>query len=294
VSTLGIDTSAVDGNKPMDFHAIKAAGARFVILKRSQYLRPDVCYARDSADARKAGLVVGSYFFPSVALNAASPKQQVAAFKSAPGDVVRDKDLPPALDIEGGGGGWAHYGRPKSEIVELLRQCVLELQAAYRCRPLVYTSYNQWYDLGLPAAPWASKCPLWIKTAYRLKEGSPVDQVAPKSPHADYDALHDPHNHERIPPPWHDAGFWVHQWQGDATGFPGAGKTVDMDHFHTARKGDSDARIKMLHRKLGLKEAPVFDDALDHAVRGFQSSHGLAADGVVGPATFAGIAWHSD
>jgi len=293
MTTLGIDTSAVDGNKPMDFKALKAAGARFVYLKRSQGMGLDTCYARDSHDARAAGLVVGAYLFPACSTFAAMPKMQVAKFKGAPGDIVTGKDLPPCLDVEGGGGGWASSGRTKTELVEVIRQFVLELEDAYDCPPVIYTSYNQWYDLGLPQAPWASRCPLWIKTAYRLEAKQPVDQVAPKQPHVDYDAMHDPRNHERIPPPWHDAGWWFHQWQGDAVGFPGASKTVDMDHFHTAQKGDSDSRIKMLRRKLGLKDGVVFDDDLDAAVRQFQKDSGLLVDGVVGPATFAGIAWRA-
>ena len=53
------------------------------------------------------------------------------------------------------------------------------------------------------------------------------------------------------------------------------------------RKGDSHAQVKLLRRRLGLvdAESKLFDDAVDTALKRFQSAKGLTADGVVGAGT---------
>lgn len=61
------------------------------------------------------------------------------------------------------------------------------------------------------------------------------------------------------------------------------------------RPGDSGAPVNALRRRLSMEGYPVppgtasemFDSTLQHAVRRFQELHGLAPDGVVGPATLA-------
>ena len=51
------------------------------------------------------------------------------------------------------------------------------------------------------------------------------------------------------------------------------------------RLGDRNERVAALRRRLDLPPSDFFDDALDRAVRDFQSHHGLDADGVAGAAT---------
>ncbi len=66
----------------------------------------------------------------------------------------------------------------------------------------------------------------------------------------------------------------------------------------TLHPGDRDARVGILRVRLGVsgdlpvfpgKDDHFFDAALSQAVRNFQQRHGLAGDGVVGPATLAAL-----
>lgn len=296
VREVGVDLGAVDGNTHVDWNAARQGGASFVYLKRTQHVYPDAQCAQSLAGARAAGLVTGMYMLPGWGLRAATPKAQVATFKSGPGDIQRGKDLPPALDVESGlRGGFAATGHSKAELVELLRQYVLEMQDQLGVRPVIYTSYNQWWDLGLPAAPWAAPCPLWIKTAYRLQAREPVDQVAPPEPHAGHDHVNDPRDYHRIPDTW--TCCMMQQFQGDALGFPGFNRTVDVDRFFTTQRGDHGPRVKWLQRLVSaalpaaLADDGDFGPLTEAAVRAFQAKHGLPDTGVFGVATFAATAW---
>jgi murein L,D-transpeptidase YcbB/YkuD len=64
----------------------------------------------------------------------------------------------------------------------------------------------------------------------------------------------------------------------------------------TLRPGDKHPAVYSLRRRLAASgDAPeatdelIYDEALASAVKGFQQRHGLAADGVVGPASFAAL-----
>jgi peptidoglycan hydrolase-like protein with peptidoglycan-binding domain len=94
-----------------------------------------------------------------------------------------------------------------------------------------------------------------------------------------------------VPPPWGDAGnWWIHQYQGDATNFPGFSGNVDMNRFNVAFKGARGARVRWIQRRLGVTENGAFDAATEGAVRAFQDDNDLVSDGVVGPRTFAYLA----
>ena len=63
------------------------------------------------------------------------------------------------------------------------------------------------------------------------------------------------------------------------------------------RRGDSDARIEALRDRLAAEDdlvsrgpgGPIYDRALEDATRRFQGRHGLAVDGIVGPATLGAL-----
>lgn len=299
---LGTDYARVDSNDPPNFARAKAAGIDFCYIRRFQRITsrdiPDAHYARDVDAARKAGLVVGGYIFPSFNVKASSPKSQIAAAKAAPGSVLAGVDLPPALDIEFPGElGIKATGRSKSEVVALMEQFVREIQDQFGCLPAVYTSWNQWSEMGLPLTPWISECPLWVKTAYRLKFGRPMDQVMPRDPHIGYQAL-DARNYHRIPDPWMYSGHAIQQFQGDATGVPGFSRTVDVNRFNSARRGDKAPHVRWMQRRLNAKVTGLalvadgdFGGKTEAALSGFQTSRGLTPTGVFDPRTFAALAW---
>ncbi|MCB1509151.1 MAG: L,D-transpeptidase family protein, partial [Hyphomicrobiaceae bacterium] len=80
---------------------------------------------------------------------------------------------------------------------------------------------------------------------------------------------------------------------------------VEVPAGSTLRLGDVDSRVALLRERLGVampENAPPgigaaepafdperFDEALEQAVKTFQDEHGLAADGIVGPATLASL-----
>ena len=295
---LGVDHGAVDGNKsPPDYVAAKASGVSFAYIKRSQHIYPDGNYGRDSDAARAAGLVVGAYLFPSFALKAASPKAQVAAFKSAQGTVNAKTDLPPALDVECPG-GFRALGRPIADVVADLQTFVMEFENAFGCMPVIYTAQTQWYDLGCPSANWIAECPLFCKTAYRLNARQPLDQVVAPTPHVGASAL-DPKDYYRIPDPWKNSGWWLRQVQGDCVGVNGFTSTVDIDYFNTAPDGPHVAWAqRRLNKWAPAGMAPLTPDGVSGpmtqgAIKTFQAVHGLPQTGTIDLRTFCALAWIS-
>jgi hypothetical protein len=296
VRSIGVDFAAEDGNV-VDFAAAKAAGATFVFLKRCQHVFPDQAAAL-ADKARAAGLVVGLYDFPGYGPRAATAAQQVAAFDNAPGDIIPGVDLPPAIDVERSM-PWKTTGWDEAKCAGFIDELVKAFADKYGVLPFVYTGFFQWDNLKRPALPEAAKCPLWIKTAYRLSARQPVDQVAPHEPHDGDTSADDAKAYYAIPRPW--GGQWfVQQYQGDSLGFPGFSRTVDVDRFRTTQRGEHGDHVAWLQRKLAhlpdpqrgpLNASGIFDDDTDSAVRALQRDAGLVVDGVVGPRTFAKIAW---
>lgn len=290
--TRGVDTAEVDGNVAPDYaKARDEGGIAFTYLRKCEHVYPDSYYPRDSARARAAGLAVGAYLMPCWAKTAVTPRAQVQAFKVAPGTIVAGHDLPPALDVESGlRGGFAATGHSSAELVELLRQFVLEMQDVFGCDPVIYSAYTQWYDLGLPAAPWASDCPLWVKTAYPVPARSPVYQGPVVEPHVG-DTASDPRSLHQIPGPWTRSGWLFHQFQGDALGLPGFSATVDVDAFHAMTLGDKGPHVMWLQRRVRVADDGDFGPMTQAAVKASQRKAGLPETGAVDLATFCAIAW---
>ena len=95
-----------------------------------------------------------------------------------------------------------------------------------------------------------------------------------------------------VPPPWGDAdNWWFHQYQGDATGFPGfTGGNVDLNRFNPYFTGNG-ARARWVQKRLGVTADGKFGPVSKAALGAFQAARGLVADRVVGPRTFAYLAW---
>lgn len=284
---LGIDTASVAGNKVINWGAARAAGCSFAILRSNWGIRVDTLFLREWDKVREAGIVRGAYMFlrfphPKTKLAdgvAQDPVAQAEAMclnlELSPGD------LPPSLDVEFPGDGRRATGLPAEVCHGRVLQAYSILRAHYECDPIIYTSARVWReDLDNMSSPMLASCPLWL-ARYPFKPG-------PAKVGATLQGLPAP----PVPPPWGDAdNYWLHQYQGDATGFPGfTTGNVDMNRLNPMVKGAVGERVKWVQRHLCIPVNGRFDIVMDGSLRLFQRQRGLVADGVIGPRTFACLA----
>ena len=282
---LGLDTASVAGNQDADWGRAKAEGPiGFAIIRSNFGEREDAVFKRDWPKLKDAGLVRGAYLFlrfPRNGAEAAAPEAQARALIDTLGPLDAG-DLPPALDVEFPGQGRSETGLSAPACLDRVRACHAVLKAAYGFAPLVYTSGRVWRDdlLNLPA-PELVESPLWL-ARYPFKAGPAMRDPAPFAA----GKLDPP-----VPPPWgDDTNWWIHQYQGDASGFPGFPTgNVDVNRFHAMAAGATGDRVKWVQRRLALAQTGVFDDATATAVRAFQTANGLTADGAIGPRTFSAL-----
>lgn len=285
---LGVDFASVDGNKPVDWAAVKAAGTRFVIIRGAYNEWADPTYKAEAKRAREAGLLVGSYLFPLMR-DTTSPDGQVMVFsdsvKLTPGD------LPPVLDVEFPG-GLAKTGMTRVQALEWVRRAVRAMERCCGVKPMIYTSARVWDgtdadSLSAKPTPDLIECPLWLaRYPYNYRQPAVGDDPSerstvisiPKPP---------------VPKSWGVDNVWIHQYQGDAIGFRGFSSTVDVNRFFDLAMGRSGERVKWVQRRVGIHPSGVFDACTDSHVRAFQAANRLQVDGVVGPVTFASLAWVS-
>lgn len=280
---LGADYAAVDGNARPDFAAARAAGVRFVIIRASYSTSADPTAARDRDAIRAAGLTYGAYAFLVMNHDSPAPEDQVHAAFAAAG-LIPGRDLPIVLDVEFPH-GIQTTGRTRSDLGAWVSRAV----AAARhggCEPMIYSSARALDGTDSDALAGAANaaiagCPLWLaRYPYRAKIHA-ITSVAELAP-------------PPVPCAVGDAdGYFAHQYQGDAVQLPGFSSTVDLSRWNPLRKGARGSRVTWVERRLGLAEGTpgVWDDAMDAAVVAFQLDRGLVADGIIGPATFAALAW---
>ncbi len=277
---LGIDIASIDGNKPVDWSAARAAGCCFAIFRGTYKTWIDPTWKLEADRARAAGVTVGAYMFPVMNLGAASVHEQVAALHKAIGPILPG-DLPPTLDVEFPG-GISKTGRSRSDLLSWVREAVAEIRSVFGVWPMIYTSARVWDgqdsdSLHAPATPELLECPLWLaRYPFKIR----IDAVKTAS---QVDALALP----PVPVSWGAANVWIHQYQGDAINFPGFTRTVDLNRFFDLRLGCRGERVKWLQRKVHLQPDADFGPATFKALTDFQRAKNLTPDGIVGPKTFA-------
>lgn len=288
---IGPDYASIDRNAPPDFVSALAAGARFAIVRGTYSDWVDPTWKRDHDAIKAAGLVAGAYLFCLPGPAHPSPEEQVAAFVAAIG-LERGKDLPPAADVEFPG-GVAKTGLSRADLLAWVRRFVGALRKAYGVDPLIYSSAraidgDDSDSLSIPtlhvSIPDLTSCPLWL-ARYPYKERTP----AVFGPSVVAGMAWPP-----VPKEWGDGtNVWIHQYQGDAIGFPGFSLQVDLSRFFTMSMGARGDRVRWVQRHLGQAEGTpgAFDHVMDDAVRWFQHDRGLVADGIIGPRTFAALCW---
>jgi GH25 family lysozyme M1 (1,4-beta-N-acetylmuramidase) len=282
--TFLIDYASVDGNRPPDFARAKAAGLRGAIVRAAYSTWPDVTCARDRAAIRDAGLVFGAYLMPVTDRGAPEPEEQVRVYL-ANACLIPGRDFAPVLDLEWSR-GIAATGRTRAELATWIARARTAVRAATGVDPIIYGSQRVIEGSDTDALAGSADeairgCPAWcarypFKT--RIAAVTNGDRLAaPPVPSALGDA---------------DA-WWMHQYQGDATGLPGFSATVDLDRFNLLRAGARGTRVAWVQRRIGMAEGTpgVWDDAMDAAVEAWQRGRGLVADRVIGPVSFAALSW---
>lgn len=254
---LVLDYAGVDQNAPPVFSTVKQS-ARTVILRGAYGLWQDPIIHRDLAAARAAELAIGVYFFPTFDR---TPEEEVAALAQ---HVVLAADELLAIDIE----------NVKPENLPWLTRAVELMKAAFHRIPLIYTSERVWReDLHNPARPQQfADCPLWL-AHYPWRQ-----RIAPQS---------NPGEEPAVPYGWQSHDWWLHQYQGDALGFPGFSSTVDISRFQDLFLWDRGARVEWVQRRLNMPVDGVYGPATCDAVKAKQREANLIADGIVGPRTLA-------
>lgn len=300
----GIDCSSVQG--AVDF---ANPYIRFAILKSQEGNSGlDAQYNRNVKAAAAAGVTAFAYAFlyPLPHLN---PEAQAAAFVKAAGPLATrpiflDCEWPEVVPSKAGKKGWREWGCNPGQLAEWMRRCAAEVHRLTGIRPALYT-YPWWWAAVRDGAPaygyprggdvaWAADYPLWL---------------------ADYrDGWPRPGSSPRVPRPWLTWTFW----QFDGNGGLRLPNGVDCDFC--VFRGDAAALEAFaagrpiagpeptpgpppeLNTVLGLQarlQALGFDPGPIDGVRGaktlaairaFQASRGLVADGVVGPKTRAALA----
>lgn len=276
---IAVDYASVDENAPPKFEDFKAActahgsTASIAIFRGAYGTWPDPTVQTDWGAAKAAGLTCGAYLFLRTRKDQ-EPEAQVHAFANNVGTLRMD-DLVPIIDVE-------DTGMAAEAELEWLHRAWLECRRIHGASPILYDSDRVWTeDLhNLPAGEMTDS-PQWVAKPWPWKVRSPA-QLHP-FPEGTFEP--------RVPQPWGQGNWWMHQYQGDAIPVPGLTKTADLSRFQVMRQGESGARVRWVQRRLGMRETGTFDADMATCLQVFQRGSRLAADAVIGPKTFAALCW---
>jgi lysozyme len=263
----GIDVSSYQPT--VDWQALKAGGYTFAFIKASEGTGVDATFQTHFAGAKTAGILRSAYHFFHPELDAVAQAQVFLGQLADPGD------LPPALDVE------ELNDVPLAQAAAGISAWV-DYVTAKLARPIVYTSPSFWNALPLITAI-GGKADLWVA---QWTAADP-EQVSG----------------------WDGWAFWQYS---DTAVVPGVPDAVDADRFNgsAAELAQYSASFVAsiapggpptfdLFATIGVQQAlnylaiaspPLTDDGLPGplttaAIKKFQTSVGIAVDGVVGPQT---------
>jgi len=281
---FGIDVASVDDNHDVNWAVAKAQGPiSFAIIRATQATHVDTQFAAAWPQLKATGLVRGAYMFldfPKIGATAQPPDVQAKAFIDTVGTLSTD-DLPPALDVEFPHGR-AGTGMSVNAALEWIHAAWAKLHDWYKVPPIIYTSGRVWHeDLDDVPVTDLLDSPLWL-ARYYWSEDKPAMRDAAQFANG----LHAP----PVPTPWGSA-WAIHQYQGDAVAMPGFSSTVDMNRFNTLLQGSNSDAVTWAQRRLRITADGDFGPKTAAAVKAFQHTHGMVADGIIGPRTFAKLCW---
>jgi GH25 family lysozyme M1 (1,4-beta-N-acetylmuramidase) len=285
MAIIGLDYASTDDNRRPDFAAAKKAGARFVIIRavygrsfdhKSKTPGIDPMWARDKDAVKAAGLLRSAYLFVCYerkGVPTASPEEQAQAYIDHV-ELEKDKDFVPMFDVEEGPNALSG-----DQMYDWTLRVCNTLRDHYGAWPGMYTSARVWNEyLKDHAAGHLAECPLWLAKPWPWQVRTPI--------HLDGAPAYSP-----LLIPQFGSQWFIYQYQGDATGWPGFNGIVDADRFNDLGKGAKGDSVKWVQRRLGVKEDGDFGAGTEAAVKALQAKHGLTQDGVIGPATFAPLCW---
>ncbi|MFD4608941.1 GH25 family lysozyme [Streptomyces sp. NPDC058440] len=278
----GLDVSGYQGN--VDWTSVKNKGAAFAYVKATEgttYTSP--YFSQQYTGSSNVGLIRGAYHF-ALPGNSSGAVQADWFVSHGGGWSADGKTLPPALDIEYNPYGATCYGLSQSAMVTWIRDFSNQVRAKVGRYPTIYTTTDWWSTCTGNNSSFGATNPLWI-ARYSSSPGT-------------------------LPAGWSAQTIWQY---ADSGTFPGDqdtfnGTLADLQAFAkgggynppptaswpTVKQGASGERVKSVQYLLNAHGSALavdgaFGAGTDSAVRSFQSSHGLAVDGAVGPATWQAL-----
>jgi peptidoglycan hydrolase-like protein with peptidoglycan-binding domain len=273
--TIGPDVFEANGH--IDWNAsIHMARLGVVGIRAAEGIHVDTRYHAYKSELDTRGIPNFAYTLLRFEKTGPSPEEQAHLLLSVVG--VQDVyTLTPVIDLEFPGGR-AKYGISAGQALDWFLRCYTTVKAGLGgADPGVYTSEVVWVDTdGLNNLPCPEIAGAWSWMKYWPY---PVGSPAVYDP-ATVNALPAP----KVAPPFF--GNWnLHQYQGDATGFPGTTTKVDMNRTHTVKLGDRNGTVAWIQKKAGVVVDGSFGPKTDTAVRQFQLANHLKVDGIVGLVT---------
>jgi len=276
--SIGIDV--YEGNGPIDWTKVIAAGVEFVGIRACEGTRKDARFASYRAALDAMHVPTFAWLFLRFEPTGPSPEDQGKCLI----DVIEENggeneyDLTPAIDLEFPAGQ-----RPDEitagEALEWFLRCYTTVKAGLGgADPGVYTSQEIWNDRdGMNQL----SCGAELIGAWSWMKYWPYAQ-------GDV-AIYDPATVNALaPPPVASpfAGNWqMHQYMGDAVHFPGIPTEIDMNRMRVVKEGDHGGTVQWIQRKLKITDDGWFGPVTTSAVKSFQAARSLVVDGLVGVAT---------
>ena len=288
MTTLVIDIADEDANTNIDLSTAYAAGVRGVIT-RAVYGRPygtsspcyiDKTWSQMKARILAAGMKRSAYLFlcyPNKGETTPDPEVQVEAFTNYVGhDLYADpnnQNMVPSYDVEE-----TSNLLSAAEMYDWTLRCAKALYAFYGVWPMQYTADHIWQENlgGLPAGELIDT-PQWTAKPWPWAERT----------QAQYGIL--PNQPTTIPQ--FENAWIIFQRQGDALNCAGFNGTVDISVPNVVQKGATGGTVKWIQKRVGVTAGGDFGPNTENAVKAFQTSRGLTADGIVGLNTFTPMMW---
>lgn len=204
MTVLGTDVSFYqdDNNtiKRPDFVKMKSEGIVFVYIRAGQNTWPDDDFEYNWSEAKKAGLLRGTYWYLDWRSDHLVQAQKFFDLVKATGDFG---ELPPVVDYE------QRLYLPTNgagTMRQRLKEFLEKTKTLFGKTPAIYTGPNYWQTYGSADTYW-KQYPLWI---------------------AHYGVLTQP----IVPLPWLEWKFWQYTDKGDGIKYGVESLQIDMDYFN--------------------------------------------------------------